>query len=120
MDICLDQKCDIPIFEQIFMQIMMQILSGTLSVDDSLPSVRNAADMFQVNCSTVARAYDLLKTKGYVYTIPAKGYYIAEVPREAMQADFMKIEKCFVKIEEIAASYNLSLNEVLIWFQEKQ
>lgn len=120
MDICLNQKSTVPIFEQIFVQIIMQILSGALSADDSLPSVRSAAYMLKVNCATVTRAYDLLKMKGYVYTIPARGYYIAELPREAMQEDFMTIEKCFVKIEEIAASYNLSLNEMLIWFQEKQ
>lgn len=120
MKIQIERKSKLPIFEQIFTQVKKQILLRTLDTNAPLPSVRSLAHELQISCATVNRAYDLLKLRGYVYTIPGKGYFaVSNIPCELTQEDLIQIEKCLLQIEEIAVLYNLGLKEVLMLFQHK-
>lgn len=72
-----------PIFEQIQAQILSFIEAGVLNPGDKLPSVRQLAAENGINPNTVAKAYSLLEQKGYVYNLPKKGVYVAEVNPES-------------------------------------
>ena len=71
-----------PIFEQIQNQILSFIEAGVLKPGDKLPSVRQLATDNGINPNTVAKAYAQLEQKGYVYNLPKKGVYVADISME--------------------------------------
>ena len=71
-----------PIFEQIQSQILRFIEAGILAPGDRLPSVRQLAQDNGINPNTVAKAYTLLEQSGYVYNLPKKGVYVAQINTE--------------------------------------
>jgi GntR family transcriptional regulator len=68
-----------PIYEQIQEQILKFIEVGVLKPGDRLPSVRQMAVDNGINPNTVAKAYAEMEKNGYVYNLPKKGVYVAEV-----------------------------------------
>ena len=68
MVIRIDELSDIPIYLQIRNQIVMGISSGELGAGEQLPTVRALALEMGINTMTVSKAYQLLKTEGYIMT----------------------------------------------------
>ena len=66
-----------PIYEQLEQRITELILSGEMSADEKLPAVREIAKQLSINPNTVQRTYASLEAKGLIYSIPAKGSYVA-------------------------------------------
>ncbi|MCR4642839.1 MAG: GntR family transcriptional regulator [Lachnospiraceae bacterium] len=68
MIIRIDELSDVPIYMQIRNQIVMGISSGELAAGEQLPTVRALAMEIGINTMTVSKAYQLLKTEGYIMT----------------------------------------------------
>ena len=68
MIIRIDELSDIPIYQQIRNQIVMGISGGELASGEQLPTVRALALEMGINTMTVSKAYQLLKTEGYIMT----------------------------------------------------
>jgi len=68
MVIRIDELSDVPIYLQIRNQIVMGISSGELGAGEQLPTVRALALEMGINTMTVSKAYQLLKTEGYIMT----------------------------------------------------
>ena len=68
MIIRIDELSDVPIYLQIRNQIIMGISDGTLEAGEQLPTVRALALEMGINTMTVSKAYQLLKTEGYIMT----------------------------------------------------
>lgn len=68
MVIRIDEFSDVPIYLQIRNQIVMGISDGKLAAGEQLPTVRALAMEMGVNTMTVSKAYQLLKTEGYILT----------------------------------------------------
>ena len=66
MIIELDMNSSTPIYVQLRNQIVMGIGRGELKLGDSLPTVRQLAQDIGVNTMTVNKAYQILKTEGYI------------------------------------------------------
>ena len=62
--IFLDYKNDKPLHEQIRLGIKNLIMTGSLSKDEQLPSVRELSISLTVNPNTVQRAYKDLEKEG--------------------------------------------------------
>lgn len=67
------------IYQQIYEHICQEIKNGNLKEGTKLPSTRALAKHLEISRSTVDMAYGQLVAEGYVYTVPAKGYYVADV-----------------------------------------
>lgn len=67
-----------PIYEQIKDGFRKLIISGSLSANEKLPSVRELASGLAINPNTIQRAYRDLESEGYLYTIAGKGTFVAE------------------------------------------
>ncbi len=63
--------------EQIESGIKELIIGGILKQDDKLPSVRELSVSLTVNPNTVQRAYKQLETDGFIYSVKAKGNFVA-------------------------------------------
>lgn len=68
----------VPIYRQIVDQIRAAVASGTLAVDDPLPSVRGLATELVVNPNTVAKAFNALLQDGLIESQQGRGYFVAQ------------------------------------------
>ena len=64
----LDFSSDIPIYQQIRNQVVTAIASGRLSPGEKLPTIRALAEEAGINMMTASKAYQLLKSEGYITT----------------------------------------------------
>lgn len=64
-----------PIYEQVKITLRKLIVSGAMSPDEKLPSVRELASQLVINPNTIQRAYRELEQEGYIISIPGKGSY---------------------------------------------
>ena len=68
-----------PIYEQIKDKMKELIISGALSEDERIPSVRELALTMAINPNTIQKAYKELENEGYIYSLRAKGYFVCHV-----------------------------------------
>ena len=68
-----------PLYEQVYRYIKNDITSGILQPGEKLPSKRTFAHNNGISTITIQNAYDQLISEGYIYTIPKKGYYVADI-----------------------------------------
>ncbi|MBS5726117.1 MAG: GntR family transcriptional regulator [Clostridiales bacterium] len=114
MHIFIDNKSGQPIYEQIYSQIKAQIISGELKEDDPLPSIRNLAKDLRISVITTKRAYDELENEGFIYTVAAKGCFVAPKNVELLREENLKkIEDYIDKILQLAASCNLQKDDII-------
>ena len=114
MYILIDNKSGTPIYDQIYTQIKNQILSGELEPDSALPSIRELAKDLRISFITTKRAYEELEKDGFLYTIPAKGCYVAPRNKELLREENLKkIEANIDEILRLAAACGLNQADVL-------
>ena len=114
MNILIDNKSGTPIYDQIYSQIKGQIISGALKQDEVLPSIRGLAKDLRISFITTKRAYEELEKEGFIYTLPAKGCYVAPKNVELLREENLKkIEEHIDEIVRLAASCNLSKQEIM-------
>ena len=114
MQILIDNHSGAPIYDQIFSQIKAQIISGALAPDELLPSIRALARDLRVSFITTKRAYEELEREGFIYTVPAKGCYVAKKNTELLREENLKkIEAHLEQIIRLAASCNLTKADIL-------
>ena len=114
MNILIDNKSGTPIYDQIYSQIKSQIISGALKQDELLPSIRGFAKDLRISFITTKRAYEELEKEGFIYTLPAKGCYVAPKNVELLREENLKkIEEHIDEIVRLAASCNLSKQEII-------
>lgn len=118
MNLFIDNKSSAPIYDQIYSQIKNQILNGSLKEDEALPSIRNLAKDLRISVITTKRAYDELEKDGFIYTIAAKGCFVAPKNIELMREENLKqIEHYMEEIARLAVLCNLSKKEIMDMFE---
>lgn len=114
MELLIDNKNGMPIYEQIYTQIKNQIISDKLKEDDPLPSIRSLAKDLRISVITTKRAYDELEKEGYIYTVAGKGCFVASKNIELFREEyFRKIEEYIREIAQLAKVCKLSKDEII-------
>lgn len=114
LNILIDNKSGVPIYDQIYSQIKSQIINGSLNEDDMLPSIRGLAKDLRISFITTKRAYEELEKEGFIYTLPGKGCYVAPKNVELLREENLKkIESYIDEIVRLAASCNLSKEDII-------
>ena len=67
------------LYEYLYKCIKNDILKGVLAPGGRLPSKRSFARHLNVSTITIENAYAQLLAEGYIYSIPKKGYYAADI-----------------------------------------
>lgn len=120
MQIYIDQRSSQPIYDQIFSQIKGQILSGALQPEDALPSIRGLSRDLQISVITTKRAYEELEREGYIYTVAARGSFVARKDLEAVREHGRKeIQAHFREARRLAAECGMSETELAELFRQK-
>ena len=63
-------------YEEIIQDIKVKIIQGYWKSDDKLPSLRQLARKYKTSSNTIAFAFRILRDEGYIFSIPAVGYFI--------------------------------------------
>lgn len=114
MYIFIDNKSGQPIYEQIYSQIKQQIINETLKQDEMLPSIRNLAKDLKISVITTKRAYEELERDGFIYTVAAKGCFVAAKNIELLKEEQLrKIEKYIEDIFHLAAGCSLTKEDII-------
>ena len=114
MTIFIDNKSGTPIYDQIYSQIKAQIIGGNLQTDEALPSIRGLAKDLRISVITTKRAYDELEKEGFIYTVAAKGCFVAPKNVELLREENLKtIEAYMDKITKLAVTCHLSSDDVV-------
>ena len=121
MNLFIDNKSGAPIYDQIYTQIKNQIISGELEPDAALPSIRGLARDLRISVITTKRAYDELEREGFLYAVPAKGFFVAPKNTELLREEHLKqIEEHLTQAVRLAAGCGLRREELremleLLW-----
>lgn len=114
MQILIDNKSGLPIYDQIYSQIKSQIISGALTEGEALPSIRGLAKTLRISVITTKRAYDELEREGFIYTVAAKGCFVAPKNVELLREENLKqIEEHLGEISRLAVSCNLTVDDLI-------
>ena len=114
MNIKIQSKSGVPIYEQIEAQIKESIIDGTLETGSPLPSIRTLASDLKISVITTKRAYDELEREGFIYTVAGKGSFVAQKNVTLLREENLRrIETLMQQINELAVSCNLSPDEVI-------
>ena len=117
MNIFIDNKSGLPIYDQIYNQIKSHIISGALSEDQLLPSIRNLAKDLGISVIPPRRAYDELEREGFIYTVAGKGSFVAAKNTELLREENLRqIEAHLQEIRSLAVACGLSREEILEMF----
>lgn len=117
MNIFIDNKSGLPIYDQIYSQIKSQIISGGLREDQLLPSIRNLAKDLGISVITTRRAYDELEREGFIYTVAGKGCFVAAKNTELLREENLRqIEERLQEIRNLASACGLSREDIIEMF----
>ena len=111
MNLFIDNKSGAPIYEQLYTQIKNQILSGELQPEEAM----------RISVITTKRAYDELEQEGFLYAVPAKGFFVAAKNTELLREENLKkIEAHLTEAVRLAAPCGLTKQELtemleLLW-----
>lgn len=76
MNIKINSKSGVAIYEQIEQQIKNEILNGALKEGEPLPSIRSLAADLKISVITTKRAYEELEKEGMIYSVAGKGFFV--------------------------------------------
>ena len=113
MHIILNNSSMIPIYEQIVDQVKNQIISGEISENEALPSVRGLSAELKISALTVKKAYDRLEEEGFVATVHGKGTFVVATDKElAVEARRKAVEDDFTNAIDKAKTVGMSADEI--------
>ena len=113
MNLILSNASGAPIYEQIYTQLKAAILTGELQEGEALPSIRQLAKDLRISVITTKRAYDELERDGFIYTVAAKGYYVAPKNTELIREEHLRqLEEHLRAAAKLAALCALSDEEL--------
>lgn len=114
VNIFIDNKSGAPIYDQIYSQIKAAIISGELKEDDALPSIRSLAKDLRISVITTKRAYEELEREGFIYTVAAKGCFVAPKNTELLREETLRqIENKMDEIIKLSSSANLTTDDLI-------
>lgn len=76
MNIKIQSKSGVPIYEQVEAQIKEYIIEGKIGVGSPLPSIRALASDLKISVITTKRAYEELEKEKMIYSVPGKGFFV--------------------------------------------
>lgn len=85
-----------PKYLQLANTILKSIENGNLEQEEVLPSINNMSFELDISRNTVEKAYAYLKRKGYIESVPGKGYFIQNSKVEEQIKIFLIFNKLSV------------------------
>ncbi len=114
MKLIISNVSGIPIYVQIKQQIVSAILSGELSDDDMLPSLRQVSKELKISVLTTTRAYTELEQEGFIMTVQGKGCFVVPKGSEKVVNQLTrKTDEAIGEATALAKRAGLQKNDVI-------
>ena len=87
--------------------IRQLIISGVLTPESKLPSVREIAGTLAINPNTIQRAYRELEAEGFIYSIPGKGSFVSpnrEISQEELHRRWEDLDHAVRELKFLGVS----------------
>lgn len=102
-------KTNKPKYQELAGYIATEIKTKHMKTNEALPSKRVLASHLGVSINTIINAYNILLDEGYIYSIPKKGYFVANLNIETKQRNKTSYTKPELKNQII---YNFTTSDV--------
>lgn len=112
MNLTIDAKSPLPVYQQVIQAIKLDILSGGLRDGDLLPSIRDLAKLLKLNPNTVAKAYYALEAEGFSENRSGSGSRVKVPPGRQDSLRRAMLESEFRNFLEKAVSLGFSLDDI--------
>ena len=109
-NIQIDDTLGVPKYRQIINSIYTAISIGELKLGDKIPSLNQICEEFDLSRDTVMVAFNELKAKGIINSIPGKGYYINSTEINLDQKIFVLFDELNAFKEDLYTSVLNSLD----------
>lgn len=109
-NIQIDDTLGVPKYRQIINSIYTAISIGELKLGDKIPSLNQICAEFELSRDTVMVAFNELKAKGIINSIPGKGYYINSTEINLDQKIFVLFDELNAFKEDLYTSFLNSLD----------
>ncbi|MBL7970817.1 MAG: GntR family transcriptional regulator [Prolixibacteraceae bacterium] len=109
-DIQIDDSLGVPKYRQIINSIYTAISTGRLKLGDKIPSLNQICTEFDLSRDTVMVAFNELKAKGIINSIPGKGYYINSTEVNLDHKIFVLFDELNAFKEDLYTSFLNSLD----------
>jgi len=106
----IDDSLGVPKYRQIINSIYSGISNGNLKLGDKIPSLNQICVEFELSRDTVMVAFNELKAKGIIKSIPGKGYYINSIEIKLDQKIFVLFDELNAFKEDLYTSFLNSLD----------
>lgn len=107
MIIKINTKSETPIYLQLRNEIVKGIGKGEFEIGESLPTVRQMAAELGVNTMTVSKAYQLLKSEGFIETDRRKGTIVCNLQSDENKSGGEFQEKLADELELLSAEASI-------------
>ncbi|MDD4688994.1 MAG: GntR family transcriptional regulator [Eubacteriales bacterium] len=108
-----------PLYEQIKEKIKELIIIGVLNENDKVPSVRELASTLAINPNTIQKAYRDLETEGYIYSVRAKGNFVAPKKETVKKSDNEELMSNFQAMISKMHFLGVSYEDVLAFINKE-
>jgi len=109
-NIQIDDSLGVPKYRQIINSIYTAISTGELKLGDKIPSLNQICTEFELSRDTVMVAFNELKAKGIINSIPGKGYYINSIEINVDRKIFLLFDELNAFKEDLYTSFLNSLD----------
>ena len=107
----IDDSLGVPKYRQIINSVFHAIDEGELKIGDKIPSLNQICAEFDLSRDTVMVAFNELKAKGVISSIPGKGYYINSTEINLDQKIFVLFDELNAFKEDLYTSFLNSLDD---------
>lgn len=109
-NIQIDDSLGIPKYRQIINSVYAAITNSELELGDKIPSLNQICSEFELSRDTVMVAFNELKAKGIINSIPGKGYYVNSIEINIDQKVFVLFDELNNFKEDLYTSFLNSLD----------
>jgi len=104
-NIQIDDTLGIPKYRQLINSVYHAISNGDLKLGDKIPSLNQICSEFELSRDTVMVAFNELKAKGVINSIPGKGYYINSTEVHLDERIFLLFDELNAFKEDLYTSF---------------
>ncbi|MGV8137457.1 MAG: GntR family transcriptional regulator [Mangrovibacterium sp.] len=109
-NIQIDDTLSVPKYRQVINSIYHAISNGDLILGDKIPSLNQICADFGLSRDTVMVAFNELKAKGIIHSIPGKGYYINSTEVHLDERIFLLFDELNAFKEDLYTSFLTKLD----------
>ncbi|MDE6469945.1 MAG: PLP-dependent aminotransferase family protein [Eubacterium sp.] len=99
---------------QLYNKIKNMIIRGELKNGDKIPSVRKAAEIYNVSITTVQNAYFDLCADGFIIAQNKSGYFVSEI-RNSLPSKSIEIERSNIEFDLTGGTADADSFDFTLW-----